>query len=57
MKRVTNLMLGFKTMNSAKRYIAGIKAMDMIVKKQAHYLKISILEQVLFIKRLFHIYA
>jgi len=56
-KRIVNPMLGFKTMNSAKRCIAGIEAMAMMVKKQTHYLKLSILEQVQFVKRLFHIYA
>jgi transposase-like protein len=56
-KRITNPMLGFKTMNSAKRCIQGIEAMAMMVKKQTHYLKLSILEQVQFVKRLFHIYA
>jgi transposase-like protein len=56
-KRITNPMLGFKTMNSAKRCIQGIEAMAMMVKKQTHYLKLSILEQVQFVKRLFNIYA
>jgi len=56
-KRITNPMLGFKTMNSAKRCIGGIEAMAMMVKKQTHYLKFSILEQVEFVKRLFHIYV
>jgi transposase-like protein len=56
-KRITNPMMGFKTMNSAKRCIAGIEAMAMMVKKQTHYLKLSILEQVQFVKKLFHIYA
>ena len=55
-KRITNSMLGFKTMNSAKRCIAGIEAMAMMVKKQTHYLRLSILEQVQFVKRLFYIY-
>jgi transposase-like protein len=56
-KRITNPMSGFKTMTSAKRYIAGIEAMAMMVKKQTHYLRLPILEQVQFVKRLFHIYA
>jgi transposase-like protein len=56
-KRITNPMLGFKTINSAKRCIAGIEAMAMMVKKQTHYLKLSILEQVQFVKRLFNVYA
>jgi len=56
-KRITNQSLGFKTINSAKRYIQGLEAMAMIVKKQTHYLKLSILEQVRFIKRLFHIWV
>jgi IS6 family transposase len=50
-------MLGFKTMNSAKRYLVGIEVMTMMVKKQTHYLKLSILEQVQFVKRLFNVYA
>jgi transposase-like protein len=36
-KRITNPMLGFKKMNSAKRCIAGIEAMAMMVKRQTHY--------------------
>jgi IS6 family transposase len=56
-KRIINPMLGFKTINSAKRCIQGIEAMVMIVKKQTHYLKLSILEQVQFVKRLFNVYA
>jgi transposase-like protein len=56
-KRMTNPMLGFKTMNSAKRCIQGIEAMAMILKKQTHYLKLSIIEQVQFVKRLFYIYV
>jgi transposase-like protein len=56
-KRITNPILGFKTINSAKRCIAGIEAMAMMVKKQTHYLKLSILEQVQFVKRLFNVYA
>jgi transposase-like protein len=35
-KRMTNPMLGFKTMNSAKRCIQGLEAMAMIIKKQTH---------------------
>ena len=56
-KRITNPMLGFKTINSAKRCIQGIEAMATMVKRQAHYLRLSILEQVQFVKKLFHVYA
>ena len=49
-------MLGFKTFNTARRCIFGIEAMAMIIKKQTHYLRLSILEQVQFVKRLFYIY-
>jgi IS6 family transposase len=54
-KGITNSMLGFKTMNSAKRCIQGIEAMAMMGKRQTHHLKLSILEQVQFVKKLFHI--
>jgi len=50
-------MPGFKAMNSAKRCIAGIEAMAMMVKRQTHYLKLSVLEQMQFVKRLFYICA
>jgi IS6 family transposase len=56
-KRITNPMLGFKTTNSAKRCIFRIEAIAMMVKKQIHYLRLSILEQVQFIKKLFNVYA
>jgi IS6 family transposase len=56
-KRIANPMLGFKTMDSAKRCIQSIEAMAMMLKRQTHYLKLSILEQVQFVKRLFRIYA
>jgi IS6 family transposase len=55
-KRKINPMLGFKTFNTARRCIFGIEAMAMIIKKQTHYLRLSILEQVQFVKRLFYIY-
>ncbi|MBA2628966.1 MAG: IS6 family transposase [Rickettsiaceae bacterium] len=56
-KRRINPMLGFKTFNTARRYIFGIEAMAMMIKKQTHYLiRLSILEQVQFVKRLFYIY-
>ncbi|MGI4776362.1 MAG: DDE-type integrase/transposase/recombinase [Janthinobacterium lividum] len=55
-KRITNPMLGFKTINSAKRCIEGIEAVAMMVKRQTHYLKLSILEQIQFVKRLFNFY-
>jgi len=54
-KRI-NPMLGFKTFNTARRCIFGIEAMAMMIKKQTHYLRLSILEQVQFVKRLFYIY-
>ena len=55
-KRRINPMLGFKTFNTARRCIFGIEAMAMMIKKQTHYLRLSILEQVQFVKRLFYIY-
>ena len=55
-KRRINPMLGFKTLNTARRCIFGIEAMAMMIKKQTHYLRLSILEQVQFVKRLFYIY-
>jgi transposase-like protein len=55
-KRRINPMLGFKTFNTARRCILGIEAMAMMIKKQTHYLRLSILEQVQFVKRLFYIY-
>jgi transposase-like protein len=55
-KRRINPMSGFKTFNTARRCIFGIEAMAMIIKKETHYLRLSILEQVQFVKRLFYIY-
>ena len=55
-KRIINPMQGFKSMLTAKRCISGIEAMAMIIKKQTHYLRLSIQEQVKFINRLFYVY-
>jgi hypothetical protein len=42
---------------SPKRCIGGIEAMAMMVKKQTHHLRLSILEQVQFVKKLFHVHS
>lgn len=55
-KRIINPMLGFKSMLTSKRCISGIEAMAMIIKRQTHYLRLSIQEQVKFVNRLFYVY-
>jgi len=49
-------MLSFKTFNPARRCIFGIEAMGMMTKKQTRYFRLSISEQVQFVKRLFYTY-
>jgi IS6 family transposase len=55
-KRIINPMLGLKSILTAKRCISWIESMAMIIKRQTHYLRLSILEQVQFVNRLFYIY-
>ena len=56
-KRRISPMMGFKSLVSARRVIKGIKAMNMIVKRQACFFKKSIYDQIYFIHRIFHIYT
>lgn len=56
-KRIVKPMMGFKSINTARRTIKGIEAMAMIVKQQTRCFCRTIQEQVQFVNRLFHIYT
>ena len=51
-KRIVNPMLGFQSFQSANKTLKGIKAMNMIKKRQVNNLNYSVLNEVKYINHL-----
>ncbi len=56
-KRIVMPMMGFKSLNTAKRTIKDIEAMAMMTKQQCDMYARTTPKQVRFVNRLFHIYT